>query len=703
MDNTDQSYSKGFKIINNDASVPTTQVNLNNTVGVTLLVSKDTLDTTDSDVSVGNNRNENIIYSTSQLASMKSVNSLRNLSNQIDNAEFGNSRNVVTSNTTTKNNGYKNVISEYEDDSFQNANNSTNNFTNNDETFDSTEYNFDDSNNNNNTLFNLLQESIYSYVPSINGSYNRSIVGNELPEIFKNDSNNDIDKDNSSIEEQDIVIDNIAHLDIDSDTDTKTDFDKIDKNFFILSNAGKPIFTHFGQESQITTLSGIINTIINFFQLNENENIKCINMGSQFGKIVFLNKDPIILMAYSSRKENKINLQNQLEFLYGYLLSSLTSKQLNRLFNKRSNFDLRTFLSDEHFDNLSEICNTISNRLYPDILINALPSQFMRKNVRKKVHNLILDCLNIDSYAIPRGTILYGLILSTEQTKLISVLRPKGHTLHTNDLQLLFCLIRQHLKKQRENDSKANDNYSIEKELWLPICFPKFNSTGFLYSYIKFIPNDNKTCIVLISAQKDAFFKLKLFADRLWEKLIQKKLDRYINGSINTGFKMRDISAPLIHHFIYKSKKHVQYVMPELEFNINSEDNLLKQFDYEKKLQKYYKQLYDSVIMDDGIPLSKTILNIIHWENINKNKHDQNDSLNTIILQNRNNSGINSLFLNEKIDLMGLVWITPSFELYLLTNNGVHSKDVIMRSAKKILNWCKYNESRLFIDQGAMF
>lgn len=693
MDNVDKLPSRGLKINTIDTSVPTTQIDLNNTVGVTLSVPKESLYPVDSNISIRNGKN---INSTSQLASIKSVNSLRNLYNQFDSTRNNTIKNASISYVSTRTHFDKVTHSGYSDDSFQSENNNT--FTNVDNTRDSMQSNVDDINDTNH-LANLLQESIFSYAPSINGSYNRSIVGNEIPDIFKADSDNDSLNNDQSIITSSLDIHNVDNNTNLDDDISNVEINKFDKNFFILSNAGKPIYAQFGKEQQITILSGIINTIINFFQLNEDENIRCIQMGPQFGKIVFLHKDQIILMAYSRRNETKFNLQNQLEFLYSYILSSLTSKQLNMLFNKRSNFDLRTFLNDSHFENLNEICNIISNRLYPDILINALPSQYMKKNVRRKIHSLILDCLNIDSYAIPRGTILYGLLLSHEQTKLISVLRPKGHTLHTNDLQLLFCLIRHHLRKQRDSDTtEAN---SQKNELWLPICFPKFNSTGFLYSYIKFIPDENNTCIVLISAQKDAFFKLKLFADRLWNKIIQKKLDKYINNSLNSGFKMRDISAPLIHHFIYKSKRHVQYVMPELEFNINSEENLLKQSHYEAKLQKYYKQLYDSVIMDDGDALSKTILNIIHWKSAQTDNNEY-DNLNRMISQNHNQNNYN-FFLNDKIDLMGLVWMTPNFELYLLTNNGVYSKDVIMRSAKKILRWCKYNESRLFIDQGAIF
>jgi hypothetical protein len=38
------------------------------------------------------------------------------------------------------------------------------------------------------------------------------------------------------------------------------------KHFFILSNAGKPIYTRYGDESKLTGYMGVIQAIISFFQ-----------------------------------------------------------------------------------------------------------------------------------------------------------------------------------------------------------------------------------------------------------------------------------------------------------------------------------------------------------------------------------------------------------------------------------------------------
>lgn len=516
---------------------------------------------------------------------------------------------------------------------------------------------------NDDNLIDKLAQSIFSYVPSVMGQFGErhNIVSNEIPNVFE-----------------------LPYESNESNTN-EINFENTSKNFFILSSAGKPIYSMYGSDEEITSFTAIINTVVNYFQLSNSTNIKSITSRRSKQKFVFLDKSPIIYMAYTKCGESSNDLINQLDFLHSYLLSSLTERQLNRFFSKRSNFDLRKTLEHSDFENLNEICSLMTEKLYPDLLLNSLQSQPLSKTIRTKIHDTISLQLMEDADLIPRGTLLYGLILSSNENKLTSVIRPRGHTLHTTDLQLLFCLIRRHYK-----------TISTEQELWIPVCFPKFNSSGYLYSYIKFFSNESgdKSSLVLISAQKDAFFKLKLFSDRLWNKLILNKLDNFI---FSRGFKIRDIPAPLVHHFIFRSKKHIQYVMPELEYtsmsSVNAEydeeedtaSNSCNQFKlrYELKLKTYYRHLHDTMVKDDGNPLNGSILNFVKWE--------------------RSNEEMIEKFQKEKTIVMGVAWMTPQFELYLICNNGLNDRDTVLRSARKIVSWCRKHEQRLFISDGAVF
>lgn len=433
-----------------------------------------------------------------------------------------------------------------------------------------------------------------------------------------------------------------------------------DKNFLILTSAGKPIYAMRDCEAVISYM-GVIHTIMSYFKLKESTDLRCIDCGSRH-RFAFLDREPIVLVACSSRGETSNELFNQLDFLHSYLLSSLSERQLSRIFTKRQNFDLRHFLEATDFENLDKICSLFCHGFYPGFLLGALRSLSLRKSYRLQLHEAMSQQLANET-DLPRGTLLYGLIVAPDN-KLCSVLRPRGHTLHTTDLHLLFTLIFHRFQKLDDS-----------QELWVPICFPKFNANGFLYCYIKFLPHGNSV-LVLISAQKDAFFSLKSFADKLVKEITAKGLLVHIQNS--QGFKISDIPAPLVHHFLYKSKKHVQYVMPELVYATNQTDpeHLLE---YEHKFMTYYQQIHNSMIRDDGTPFNKSCLNFVRWD------ADAPEPT------------------EEPIAMMGLGWISPKFELYLICNNGVEDKHIVLESAKKIVAWCRKHESRLFVNEGAIF
>ncbi|CAI4061707.1 hypothetical protein SKDZ_07G1350 [Saccharomyces kudriavzevii ZP591] len=519
-----------------------------------------------------------------------------------------------------------------------------------------------------NDIRSRLAESIYSMETSVRGSeiQRRPYVSNEIPNVFKFSKPNNVKVPNEQ----------------------ETSYDK---NFLIFTSAGKPIYCMHGKDEKIMSYTGLVNTVVSYFQVNGPSELKTISTFASDKRFTFLDKSPILLMAQSERGESSNELLNQLDFLYSYILSSLSERQLVRLFSKRENFDLRNYLETTDFENLDEICSLICDRMFPSLLLNSLQCLPFRHSSRLKLQSLILQQLE-KRQDIPRGTLLYGLIIAP-QNKLCCVLRPKGHTLHTTDLHLLFCLI-----------SHQFQNLDETQELWVPICFPKFNSSGFLYCYIKFLPNDSnsneKSALVLISAQKDAFFSLKSFSDELIVKLESERILKKINAS--KGFKLSDIPAPMVHHFIYKSKQNVQYVMPHFEINSNIAMDSSQGLEYELKLKTYYQQLHGTVVRDNGNLLSRSILNFVKWSS-QDNKDMAMDETRMQFSELDEYIIGNSSFEQESVNMLGMAWVTPKFELYLIGNNGVADKKVLFKSARKVANWCQKNESRLFISEGAVF
>ncbi|CCE65007.1 hypothetical protein TPHA_0J01860 [Tetrapisispora phaffii CBS 4417] len=523
---------------------------------------------------------------------------------------------------------------------------------------------------------------------TVNSNFKRSFVSSEIPSVFVN---------YQSYEER-----------------TESKLNKIQKNFFMLTAAGKLIYSYLGKERELISLMGILNTIVDFFKINNNKDIQTIKYDS--GSLVFLNKSPIILVGYTKKGESTSEISDQLDFLYSYLISSLTEKQIVKLFDKRENFDLRNYLEASDFTNLNELCSLLTDKLYPDVHLGALESlPFKDSNIRNKIHDLMSKHLLKES-DLSRGILLYGLLVYPNN-KLISVLRPKSHTLHTTDLQLLFYSIFHRFKTKGDNNRLDIDDNS-NKELWIPMCFPKFNSKGFLYCYINFITNEDSTksksnfscqnslfddrvpALVLISPQKDAFFDMKKLATNLINDMVSKNLLSQIKYS--NGFSVTDIPAPLVHHFIYKSNSEVQYIQPTSNYNnyLKNLVNPTKSLEqYHAKLRIFYQQLYSSIARDaTGTPMNKSTLNFISWEQ----KEDQ-DMFGSDIHSNGNSFSDYRLVKEEQINVMGMIWVTPKFELYLLCNNGVNNKEVIFKSAKNIAKWCNNNKLKLFVTDGVIF
>lgn len=82
------------------------------------------------------------------------------------------------------------------------------------------------------------------------------------------------------------------------------------KHVFVLSFAGKPIYSRYGNEDKLAWLFGVIQTLVSFVQASD-DTIRSISAGDTL--FVFLVKKPLILAAVSKTDENVAQLTNQLK------------------------------------------------------------------------------------------------------------------------------------------------------------------------------------------------------------------------------------------------------------------------------------------------------------------------------------------------------------------------------------------------------
>ena len=278
------------------------------------------------------------------------------------------------------------------------------------------------------------------------------------------------------------------------------------KHFLILSSAGKPIYSRHGDDQLISNYIGVVQTIISFYQ-STNDSLRGFTAGDV--RFVVMSKGPLNLVAITRLPESDAQLRTQLEGLYMQILSTLTLPSMERMFAARANYDLRRPLQGTE-TLLSALADGFT-RGSPSTLLSALECLKLRKSHRDTVNNTLLKTRS--------ENLLYGLIVASG--KLVSVVRPKKHSLHPGDLQLIFNML-----------FEAGSVKAGGGENWIPLCLPGFNNTGYLYMYVSFLNLENpaeqledrpgtrdgtedEVAILLISADKESFFEMRKMRDDL--------------------------------------------------------------------------------------------------------------------------------------------------------------------------------------------
>ncbi|KAI8939448.1 Vacuolar fusion protein mon1, variant 2 [Plenodomus lindquistii] len=327
------------------------------------------------------------------------------------------------------------------------------------------------------------------------------------------------------------------------------------KHFLILSSAGKPIYSRHGDDQLVTNYIGVVQTIISFYQSTK-DTLRGFTAGHV--RFVVMSKGPLNLVAITRLGESDSQLRGQLEALYMQILSTLTLPSLERMFAARANYDLRRPLQGTE-TLLSALADGFT-RGSPSTLLSALECLKLRKSQRTTINNTLLKTRS--------DNLLYGLIVASG--KLVSVVRPKKHSLHPGDLHLIFNML-----------FEAGSVKAGGGENWIPLCLPGFNNTGYLYMYVSFLNLEHpsapmaerprtsdgagdEVAVLLISADKESFFELRSMRDDLVETLQRNGSITAIQNAVRSGRpKCTDIvpGSPL-RHFLYKSRGNVQFTMP---------------------------------------------------------------------------------------------------------------------------------------------
>ncbi|XP_071491073.1 protein SAND-like [Diadema antillarum] len=393
------------------------------------------------------------------------------------------------------------------------------------------------------------------------------------------------------------------------------------KHVFVFSNAGKPIYSRYGKEDKLNPLMGVMLTLVSFVQIEKNT-LRSFVAGKHL--FVFLQRPPIILVAVSKTNESQQQLLMQLTYCYNHILSVLTHSQLSRVFEKRDNYDLRKLLggTETFLDNLITLMDTD-----PCFLLTAIRCLPLDSAIR--------DMIGSAMHSAKVKDLVFAILIADNQ--LVTLVRMKKYILHPADLHLILNLL------NKSTSFKSADS-------WLPICLPKFDSSGFLHAHISYLDN-SPACLVLLTVDKMAFAEMASCKEKILERLQRNNCLVAIERAVSKGsFRCQEVGIGDLRHFLYKSRSTAQYTAPEL-------DTPYDQPEERERLLSLYQYTHQRV-------------------------HSPSRPLKIMFT------------VGSREAILG--WVTGGFELFAIFG-PLTTKQVAILAVNKLLKWIKKEETRLFI------
>uniref|UniRef100_H3CPF4 Vacuolar fusion protein MON1 homolog n=1 Tax=Tetraodon nigroviridis TaxID=99883 RepID=H3CPF4_TETNG len=306
------------------------------------------------------------------------------------------------------------------------------------------------------------------------------------------------------------------------------------KHVFVLSEAGKPIYTRYGSEEALSSNMGVMMALVSFV---EAKNI-IRSIHADGCKVVFLTKKPLVLVGVSQTPQSEKELLRELQYIYYQIVSLLTLTQLNHIFQRKQNYDLRRLLAGSEY-----LTDNLLHRLDrdPGLLLSAVTCLPLPSSVR--------DVVSSSLQAAKAKDLVFSILLAGD--RLVTLVRKRDQFLHHIDLHLVLNLV-------------GSSSSFREGEGWTPICLPKFNTAGFFHAHISYLEPASELCLILVSTEREDFFNMSNCKRRFLERLTRRSAYQALKEALKCpSYSVEQVGIPELRHFLYKSKSSGLYTSPE--------------------------------------------------------------------------------------------------------------------------------------------
>ncbi|KAL5971000.1 Protein SAND [Taenia solium] len=259
---------------------------------------------------------------------------------------------------------------------------------------------------------------------------------------------------------------------------------------FVFSDAGKPIYTRYGDESKLAHVMGVMQALISVVA-QQGDQLQTLVAGDKH--IVFCAFGHLVLVAVGPSCEPVSHLSVILKYVYNQIVSALTHQRMDKWFMQKQNLDLRNLMiGDSRL--LTGAVELVETQMGPTL--NAVLCIPLPNSIRDTVVQAII-------HGAKSQDLLFAILLTNY--RVVCIVSMKKRFLHPIDIHLITNLVR------------CSQSFRNAPTNWLPICLPKFNSNGYLYANLSYL--DNHSCLVLLTVDSNQFYALQTSRDQILSRL----------------------------------------------------------------------------------------------------------------------------------------------------------------------------------------
>ncbi|XP_068598851.1 vacuolar fusion protein MON1 homolog B [Brachionichthys hirsutus] len=332
------------------------------------------------------------------------------------------------------------------------------------------------------------------------------------------------------------------------------------KHVFVLSEAGKPIYSRYGSEEALSSTMGVMMALVSFVQSGDNI-IRSVY--SEEHTVVFLQKGPLVLVCVSSSRQCERQLRGELLYVYHQIISMLTQASVSRIFEHKKNYDLRRLLagSEKILDGLLNLVDSD-----PSFLLEAVHCLPLASSLRDSLSQILQKAIT--------PNLVFSILIAKNQ--LLTIVQEKtvieDTRLEPADVHLLLNLI------------GASSAFQAG-EIWTPICLPLFNPDCYFYAYISYLdPPECTVCLLLLSTDKEAFYAVAECKRKIEEAMVAH--DSLSLIATVQSYSVSQVGVSDLRHFMYKPfdvpdnyRQLTQFTSPEMEAPYSSAEEKMRLLD----------------------------------------------------------------------------------------------------------------------------